>query len=122
MRQSIKYGIAGGCIVLILLIVVGMALSPDNPGTSTEDQGVQLNITTAGSWSGSYLANGTTSSISGNGNKLVDLNTTSGDIVSATIQKEGGGTGELKVDIIKNGKVVKSASTNTGYGVVSLSS
>ena len=41
-------------------------------------------------------------------------------MVTAVIQKSGGGSGTLKVEILKNGKVVKEASTSAEYGVVSV--
>ena len=50
----------------------------------------------------------------------VDLDGDSWDMVSATIQKQGGDSGDLTVQIIKDGKVTKEESTTAAYGVVSV--
>lgn len=84
------------------------------------DSDVQVRITCKGKWSGSIGVGTSISSYSGKGDKIINLDGSSSDIVSASIQKQSDSNGKLKVEIIKNGKVVKEASTTSAYGVVSL--
>lgn len=68
----------------------------------------------------SVVGSGGSESRSINGRTPETLNLT-GRIVSAVIQKDQE-YGHLKVELLKNGTVVKSAETSTAYGVVSVSS
>jgi len=99
--------------------------SNDNSKSNTNDNKrnseVQVRIKCKGSWDGSIGVGTSSSSYSGKGDKTINLDGSSSDIVAAVIQKQGSGNSELKVEIIKNGKVVKEASTTSGYGVVSVS-
>lgn len=94
----------------------GSSNTNDNLG----DSDVQVRITCNGGWSGSIGVGTSSSTYSGKGDKIINLDGSSSDIVSAVIQKEGSGNGKLKVEIIKNGNVKKEASTTSGYGVVSV--
>ena len=94
-------------------------------GSSTLDDGIgdsdiQIRITCDGYWHGSVGVGSSQASYSGFGDKLINLDGDSSDIVAAAIQKQDSGDGKLKVEIIKDGKVVKDASTTSEYGVVSL--
>lgn len=62
---------------------------------------------------------GTGSSYDGKGNETINI---TGDpmIISAVIQKKSGNKKELKVQILKDGKVEKESSTTAAYGVVNV--
>ncbi len=94
-------------------------------GSSTLDDGIgdsdiQIRVTCDGDWQGSVGVGSSQASYSGFGDKLINLDGDSSDIVAAAVQKQDSGNGKLKVEIIKEGKVVKDASTTSEYGVVSL--
>lgn len=92
------------------------SLSDDGIG----DSDIQIRVTCDGDWQGSVSVGSSQASYSGSGDKLINLDGDSSDIVAAVIQKQDSGDGKLKVEIIKDGKVVKDASTTSEYGVVSL--
>lgn len=92
------------------------SLSDDGIG----DSDIQIRVTCDGDWQGSVGVGSSQASYSGSGDKLINLDGDSSDIVAAVIQKQDSGDGKLKVEIIKDGKVVKDASTTSEYGVVSL--
>ena len=92
------------------------SLSDDGIG----DSDIQIRVTCDGDWQGSVGVGSSQASYSGSGDKLINLDGDSSDIVAAAIQKQDSGDGKLKVEIIKDGKVVKDASTTSEYGVVSL--
>lgn len=114
------------CIGLIIFAVFAGGLSPDKNtstdanGTSAHASGIQVKITYDGSWSGNVGTAGSISSYDGTGDKTIDVNGSSFDTVSAAIQKQDGSSSELKVQIIKDGKVVKESSTTAEYGVVTI--
>ncbi|WP_295608240.1 hypothetical protein [Methanobrevibacter sp.] len=116
------------CVLLIIFAVVGGFGSTDkntssdtsSSGTVEDTPALQLKITTDGSWSGSVLVGGSSKSIDGSGSQTIDLDGDSWDMVSATIQKQGGDNGDLTVQIIKDGNVAKEESTTAAYGVVSV--
>lgn len=87
--------------------------------SSSTSSNVILKITSDGSWSGSIQDDSGGRSVDGTGNEEFDLGANPG-IVSATIQKQGT-SGTLTVELIKDGKAVKSQTTNAEYGVVSVS-
>lgn len=92
------------------------SLSDDGIG----DSDIQIRVTCDGDWQGSVGVGSSQASYSGSGDKLINLDGDSSDIVAAAIQKQDSGDGKLKVEIIKDGKVVKDDSTTSEYGVVSL--
>lgn len=119
------------CCVGILLIAVlgGGGTSDKNTATKTDDstndtveqpKGVQVHIISDGSWSGSIGDLGGQSTYDGSGEDTIDLGDAE-SVVSAAIQKQTGDSSELKVEIIKDGKVIKEGSTTAEYGVVSVS-
>lgn len=142
--STVKKGIVGFiaicCIGIILMGIIGSGTPDKNTSTDTVDNSkttefsendsssentkpsspLQVRITTDGAWSGAIGSGTSTSSYDGNGDKTIDIEGSSFDMVSATIQKKGGGSGELKVEILKDGEVVKESSTNAEYGVVSI--
>lgn len=116
------------CVLIIIFAVIGGFGTSDKNTSSTsssdspqsETPALQLKIITDGSWSGSVMVGGTSKSIDGSGTKTLTLDGDSFDMVSATIQKKSGSSGDLTVQIIKNGEVKKEESTSAAYGVVSL--
>ena len=103
----------------------GSSNSNSNSGSSDTndnlgDSDVQVRIICKGGWSGTIGVGTSSSTYSGKGDKIINLDGSSSDIVAAVIQKDNGGNGKLKVEIIKNGNVKKESSTTAGYGVVSV--
>jgi len=88
---------------------------------SGSSSGVQIRITYSGTWSGSYYNDGSLLSVDGTGSKTITLDNPN-SIVSTSFQKKDGSQDELKVEILKNGDVLKSGSTTTAYGVVAVAS
>ena len=134
------------CLGIILIIAIGAMASPDNtsttpttptttpttttptttttttPTTSSSDSsssasGVQIKVSSSGSWSGSYGDSSGQQSVDGSGTKTYQMDNP--DIVSAVFQKENDDSGTLTVEIIEDGNVVESKSTSAAYGVVS---
>lgn len=124
--------IAVCCLGLIIIAMITGGGTPDKNTASTTDnnnsadtsnqaKGVQVKIIADGSWSGSIGSGSSQSSYDGTGEKTIDIDNSGFNIVSAAIQKKSGDSSELKVQILKDGKVLKEASTTAEYGVVSLS-
>lgn len=74
-----------------------------------------------GKWQGSIGGLSSSSSYSGYGDRVISFTGTQNSYISATVQKNGGGSGTLTVEIYKNGNLVNSQSTNAAYGIVTLS-
>ena len=137
------------CLGIILIIGIAAMASPDNtsttpsnttttpttttptttdtsttPSTSSSDSsssasGVQVKVTSSGSWSGSYGDSSGQQSVEGSGTKTYQMDNPT--IVSAVFQKKSDDSGTLTVEIIEDGSVVESKSTSAAYGVVSTS-
>jgi hypothetical protein len=119
--------------LLILVVLISGCTSSNttstntgsNYSTSSSSSGgsssgnVVVKIITNEEWSGSVGADSNTRSIDGTGNHQENMG--SADIVSAVIQKETNSTGMLRVQILKDGQVIKEESTTAEYGVVSVS-
>ena len=122
--------IAVCCVAVFILAMIGGGTTPDkNTATTTDDstndtveqpKGVQVHIISDGSWSGSIGDLGGQSTYDGSDEDTIDLGDAE-SVVSAAIQKQTGDSSELKVEIIKDGKVIKEGSTTAEYGVVSVS-
>ncbi|MFA5331524.1 MAG: hypothetical protein WC342_04015 [Methanoregula sp.] len=89
--------------------------------SSSSSSGVQIRITYSGLWSGAYGDAGSMQSIDGTGSKTITLDNPS-SIISTSFQKKDNSPDELKVEILKNGQVLKSGSTTASYGVVAVAS
>jgi hypothetical protein len=87
------------------------------PYNSEKSMEKKIKIYYSKSWSGALGEDSSSKSISGNGDKTYIMD---GDIVSITVQKDDDSKDTLKVEIIKNGDVVESLSTNSEYGIVSI--
>ena len=117
------------CIGILIIAIIGGGLSHDkntSPSTKSNDksassaQGKQIKIIYDGEWSGAAGDTGSVNSISGSGNKTIDVDN-SAHIVSANAQKQDASSSELTIQILKDGKVVKEASTSAEYGVAQVS-
>ena len=92
------------------------------PTTSSSiSSNVQIRITYSGLWSGAYGDAGSMQSIDGSGSETITLDNP-GSIISTSFQKKDNSQDELKVEILKNGQVLKSGSTTAAYGVVAVAS
>lgn len=119
------------CIGIIIVAMIGGGLSSDKntspatTGTSTGDtsnqaKGVQVHVIYDGEWQGAIGDTGSTNSISGSGEKTIDMDKDA-NIVSANAQKMDSGSGNLTIQILKDGKVVEESSTDAEYGMASVS-
>lgn len=107
-----------GCIIIGMISGIG---SPDQNTSPNKVTGTQVKIIYDGSWSGSILNGSSSSSYSGDGNETINItNSSDYSTVSATIQKQGGNSRDLKVQIIRDGEVKKEENTTAEYGVVSI--
>lgn len=97
------------------------ASSGDNNSSTTEQvKGVQIKVTYSGDWSGACTKGSSTSSISGSGDKTIDVDIDSG-VVSANAQKLDGGNENITIQLLKDGEVIEEASTDTEYGLAQVS-
>ena len=125
--KKIHIALIGVIIIVILCIVVAVNVLPTSTVITVNSYNytevndnvsdLQVKIITNGSWTGSISVEGNSATYNGTGDKTIDLNGTPIDSVAVAIQNLG--TGQLKVQIIKEGKVVKEQST-TDYGVVTI--
>lgn len=125
------------CIVGVMLIVVSGILVPDdtsnvvsqkpnltnNVTVMGSDQVMfQVNVIYNGRWSGSMGVNEILNNYNQNGSKSVKFEDCSeNDTISTSIQKNDPSDDELKVQVSKNGVLVKEESTKTPYGIVTIS-
>lgn len=110
------------CIIAVVVVIALIALGSGGTSNSNAATGYQVKITTDGSWSGSIATSDGTTSYDGTGDKVIDVTNDTSQIVSAVIQKSGGGSDNLKVEVIKDGQVVKTGNTEAAYGVVTVTS
>ena len=125
--KKIHIALIGVIIIVILCIVVAVNVLPTSTVITVNSYNytevndnvsdLQVKIITNSSWNGSISVDGNSAIYNGTGDKTIDLNGTPIDSVAVAIQNLG--TGQLKVQIIKEGKVVKEQST-TDYGVVTI--
>ncbi|WP_042708047.1 hypothetical protein [Methanobrevibacter wolinii] len=126
MNKKLKI-VLGIIIIFIILGIIGASTSNNTTTTTTSTNtgtndntvsGTQVKVIYDGSWSGA-LANGTgnSKSIEGSGTETINVSDSTTDLISANAQKRDSGDGELKIQIIKNGKVTKESSTTAEYGI-----
>lgn len=121
------------CIGILIIAALGGGLSSDkntapkttSPSSSSSDttnqaKGVQVHIIYNGDWSGAAGDSGSINSISGSGEETIDLDDNA-MIVSANAQKQDASGETLTIQILKDGNVVKEASTDAEYGVAQVS-
>lgn len=119
------------CIGLLIIAALGGGLSSDkntaptttdnnnNAPAKEEAKGVQVHIIYDGEWQGAMGSGSSTKSISGSGETTLDVEDPD-FTVSANAQKMDGGSGKLTIEILKDGKVLKSTDTDSEYGVASV--
>ena len=83
-------------------------------------KGIQIKVIYSDAWSGNYGSLGSSKSVDGTGTETFTISDPE-LVVSAVFQKGDDSSETLTVEILKNGEVVKSESTNAAYGVVSIS-
>lgn len=105
------------------IISISAVLSDSAKGNdSASDAGLQLKITCPVSWSASIGEDDNSQYYESTGDEIITLNPDDYDkVVAAAVQKKEAGSGELKVEIIKDGEVVDMEKTTKDYGVVTVS-
>ncbi|WP_124195064.1 hypothetical protein [Natrarchaeobius chitinivorans] len=83
--------------------------------TANGNQGFQVRVVYDGDWAGAAGTEGSTSSIEGHGEEIIDVDDS--DIISANAQKQDDSDRELVIQILEDGEVVAEESTTAGYGV-----
>ena len=72
-------------------------------------------------WSASMGGKDNSTHYEGTGDAVIEFDPADYDVLAAAVQKTTGGNDKLKVQIVKDGKVVDEESTTDAYGVVSVS-
>jgi len=122
------------CVAIFIIAMIGGAMSPDkntSPATTTNDKsstddavdqatGKQVKIIYSGEWSGAAGDTSSMNSISGSGEKTIDMDDDA-MIISANAQKQDSSSDTLTIQILKDGKVVEESSTDAEYGVAQVS-
>ena len=139
--ESISKGKAAGIavvalVVLIISFVAFASTAPIDDVSSTgfaddviiEDisstngnEGVQIKITYPGEWMASVGDESTGTTYTGTGDEVIQIYEPGYDVIAAAVQKQDGSSDKLKVQIIRDGKVLDSESTSKEYGVVTVS-
>ncbi|MBE6511942.1 MAG: hypothetical protein E7Z75_02155 [Methanobrevibacter olleyae] len=99
------------CCILAIIAVVAFG------GIGT---GSQVKVTYNGPWSGVIHDGNTVKVIRGYGNQTFDLDCDDSDVIHTQISKQDAGFGDLKVQILRNGEVVKQSTSSIPYGFVTL--
>lgn len=79
--------------------------------------GYQVRISYDGEWQGSINADGASRSVDGSGTETFDIDKDNPMSIAANGQKKDDGSGELTVEILKDGEVVSEQSTTAEYGM-----
>ncbi|WP_295112445.1 zinc ribbon domain-containing protein [uncultured Methanobrevibacter sp.] len=123
------------CVVALFALVGAIILSPepdyspqltnglsgDIIGGDVEDYDVQIKIICPVEWSASIGDENTSTHYEGTGNRTINIDSDDYEVIAAAVQKTKSGSDNLKVQIIKDGKVVDTESTTKDYGVVTVS-
>lgn len=94
-------------------------VTSEDGSNSTGDSGgssFQIRVQYDGQWQGSVGTGGSTRSIDGNSSNTIDIEGAP-TTIAVNAQKQDDGSGKLTVQILKDGEVVKEASTTAEYGV-----
>lgn len=131
MFEIATLGITATAIVSLLLIPLAYAQDPFTFGNTGDpfsfsggsssggNSNAVIHIITKDSWQGNYGDLSGQNSIDGHGNK--DISFTCSNVYSAVIQKKSGGDGTLTVSISGSTVQQNSKTTNSPFGVVSIS-
>lgn len=97
---------------------VAQVTSEDGAGSSggAGESTFEVRVQYSGEWQGSIGTGGSVRSIDGTGSKTIAVEG-SPTAISVNAQKQDDGSDELTVQILKDGEVVKEASTTAEYGV-----
>ena len=107
-----KFGILGAILLIVCALMMVTAVSSSSE--TTNDGNYTLQINTSGKWRLDLTVDGKYSSDEGVGSKTINLNTTSVDYASVTVnQYENGPT---NVTLFNGNKVLKDGKSN-GEGV-----
>ena len=118
---KILIGIGVCCIGLVIIGLLTGGITTDiNTSTSDTRLGTQVKITTNGNWVGSMGTEGNIASYEGTGDSVINIDASSNDRVAAVVQKMDAGNDELKVEILRDGNVVKTGSTTLENGRVTV--
>lgn len=101
------------------------ATSTSTTATATDTQsssgsGLQVRIMYDGEWSAAVGGDGGSRTVDGSGTETIDVDDGS-SVVSANAQKQDDGNGELTIQILSDGEVIKQSSTTAAFGVASVS-
>ena len=83
---------------------------------------VEIRITCPVEWSASVGDDKDSTMYEGTGDDVINVDAENMDVIAAAVQKKTDGFDKLKVEIVKDGKTLDSASTKEDYGVVTVSS
>ncbi len=125
------------CVGLFIVGGIIGALSPDAntsqqmltdlTGDSSDgdviisDGELEIRISCPVGWSASIGNQSVSEPYSGTGDAVIEFDPDKYDVIAAAVQKTDAGNDELKVQFVKDGKVVDEASTTNEYGVVTVS-
>ncbi len=119
------------CLGLIIIALITGGGTPDantdasvsdsNVDTADQATGVQVRVIYDGKWQGAVGDTSSMNSVSGSGEETIDLDDDA-YIVSANAQKQDGSSKTLTIQILKDGNVIEESSTDSAYGVASVSS
>ncbi len=113
-RKAASGGVIAIAVVVVLVIgavAVFMSLG-SGPGGFTG-----FRVSGSGCWSGAFGNVGSQSSIDGCGSR--DITMQCDGVLSGVVQKNDDSGWTLTLQVLSNGKVLKSSSTSAGYGVAS---
>ncbi len=131
-------GVAAICVIALIALAGAIVIAVNNELSSQADNAgiignlddnivvqkssdVQIKITYPYSWSAHIGDSNTTNPYEGVGDKTFDIDESDYDVIAAAVSKKDSNSEELKVEIIKDGKVVDKESTTKSYGTVSVS-
>jgi len=86
----------------------------------TASSSFSIKVIYKGDWQGSITADSSSRSVDGSGDQTISIEG-SPDIISANAQKNDDSSGELTIQIIRDGEVIAEASTTASYGVAQVS-
>lgn len=104
----------------VFLLISVIYFSPSAQASPYQVE-IQVRGTSGLGFSGSYGDLSGQQSVDGTVPETYTITDPDGDTVSATFQKDSGGSGTLTVKLVKNGEVAESKTTTSAYGVVSVS-
>lgn len=94
--------------------------SDESGSGSSSDSPFEVKVDYDGEWQGSISAGGSSQSVDGSGSDTIGVDG-SPSIISANAQKQDDSSSTLTIQILKDGEVVKEASTSAEYGMAQIS-